>query len=280
MLLFALGLMAAAASPAPAKEEPANGAPSEKMEQLAQNCDAHKFETIIEVTVEGQPKRSRMKLCGTEGQSDADWIKTLKDAVSKTEANLQMPPAVRQQIVTALNGEIARLGGQAVSVAPQIKSAPAAALPPPRQLAPKASTQPEYSELPSLPTAPPPPVHVLGGAGVGAAAAMPSLPRPRMSFSCFTPGDIGGDGPCTGFARDTMVTVRASEDLPSGTSLRFVRDGDPRADVELAQLKRGKTMQFALPREVCSHAVGGSLKLTIVRSGQEVGDEGPFNLRC
>ena len=307
MLLLALALTAAgpAAAAAPDKDD----SPPPPMAKLLQNCDAHKFETVIEVMADGIPKRSRVKLCGTEGQSDAAWVKTLKDAVLKTSANLQMPPAVRDQIVMALKGEIARLrsGGAAASsgelppprasvktsaldgLSPlpplpgpkQAETAPA--LPPPRLVAPS-GRPPEYTSLPPLPTRVTAPTRVLTGS---VAASLPLLPRPRLSFACFTPGDIAGDGPCTGFERETMLTVRAGEDLPAGTSLRFVRNGDARADVELAQLKRGKSMRFTLPAEVCSHVGGGSLEIRIVRStaatgipGQEVGKDGPYNLRC
>ena len=48
---------------------------------LIDTCAAHKFETIVsDVTADGQPKKSRVKLCGQPGQTDAEWIATLKDA--------------------------------------------------------------------------------------------------------------------------------------------------------------------------------------------------------
>jgi hypothetical protein len=107
-----------------------------------------------------------------------------------------------------------------------------------------------------------------------------------LRFICLTPGEVG-EGPCSEFARDTLLTVQADEDLPSGTSLRFVRNGDARADVELAQLRKGKTQRFSLPPEVCSHVSGATLEIRVVRSvlaagplGQEVGMDGPYNLRC
>src|SRR5262249_37296985 len=109
--------------------------------------------------------------------------------------------------------------------------------------------------------------------------SVPMLPKPRMTVSCETPGETP-DGPCTGFTRYTMLTVRAGEDLPANTSLRFVRDGEPRADVQLAQLKKGKSMRLAVPTDVCRHVVGGSLELRVVRAGQEVASDGPFNLNC
>jgi flagellar hook-basal body complex protein FliE len=290
MLLIALALAAApaaAADPAPPQ-----------MQKLLQNCDAHKFETMIEIKVEGQaqPKHSRVKLCGTEGQSDSDWVRTLKDAVAKTEANLQMPKAVRDQIVTALNSEITRLNGapagtlagllpmpRASASAPPLQGYSALpALPPPREAAPKSPLR-DYAALPPMPTAPTAPTRVLIGS---LAAPLPALPKPRMQFVCYTPGETG-DVPCTGFTRDTMLTVRADEDVPGGTSLRFVRDGDARADVELAQLRKGKTQRLTLPPQVCSHVVGGTLEIRVVRSvpaagpsGQEVGKDGPYDLRC
>jgi hypothetical protein len=138
-----------------------------------------------------------------------------------------------------------------------------------------AASADEYAGLPPLPTAPTAPTHVLG---LAAGASLTPLPMPRMSFTCFDAGQT--DGPCTGFTRDTLLTISAGEDLPAGTSLRFVRDGDPKAEVDLAQLKKGRSMRLAMPTDVCLHAVGGKLELQVVRSGQEVGSEGPYNLQC
>ena len=231
------------------------------------------------------------------GQSDNEWIGTLKDAISKLNSNKEMAVAVRDQIVSALNAEIQRLQsgiqvsgnegskGSAVKQSvldgispiqglPERKRTQGGALPPPRQ-APSGSAR-EYAALPPLPTAPPAPTHVMVG---GLSASTPMLPKPRMTLSCYTPGETP-EGPCTGFTRDTLVTVRAGEDLPANTSLRFVRDGDPKADVELAQLKKGKSMRLAVPMDVCRHVVGGSLELRIVRAGQEVASDGPYNLNC
>jgi len=292
--ILGAGLAVAAAAAAPQTKSPAPGnAPDAQTKQLLQNCDAHKFETVVHQVVDGQPQQSKVKLCGKEGQTDAEWIGTLKDAITKLNANKQMPAPLRDQIVTALNAEIARLQHPA----PLLPSSPAAktsmldgltplpplvqpkqsgtvALPLPRRTAPSAPAD-EYAALPPLPASPPPPTHVLG---LAAGASLEPLPRPRMSFVCFEPGQA--EGPCTGFTRDTLLTVRAGEDLPASTSLRFVRDGDPKADVDLAQLKRGKSVQLTVPVDVCRHAVGGKLELRIVRAGQEVGSEGPYNLNC
>lgn len=300
--MVSVGLVSAAGVAAPAKKKappPAAAGPDAKTQQLIQNCDAHKFETTVQEVVDGQPQQSKVKLCGKQGQSDADWIGTLKDAVAKLDANKEMPAEVRDQIVKALNTEISRLEFQEAKTAfsstnpvekssalneiaalpplPQPKPQGAARVPPPpaRQITPAAPMR-DYAALPPLPTAPVAPPHVLAA---GTSTTVAFLPRPKMSFTCFTPGE-GADGPCTGFTRQTLITVRAGEDLPASTALRFVRDGDTKADIELTQLKKGKSVQFAMPTDVCRHAVGGRLELKIVRSGQEVGTDGPYNLNC
>ncbi len=281
-------------SAAPASDvAPPSAAPDSKAEQLLRNCDAHRFETVVHEVVDGHPQQSKVKLCGKQGQSDAEWIGTLKDAIQKLNANKDMPAPVRDQIVTALRSEIARLetplpelsseagsskfalgGISPTSPLPQPNAVAGASLPPPRQNAPAAPFE-DYAALPPLPTAPPPPVHILAGSG---GASLPQLPRPRMTLTCYTPGEA--DGPCGTFTRDTLLTVHAAEDMPRDTRLSFVRDGDPKADVDLAQLKKGKSARFGIPSDVCRHAVGGRLELRIVRSGQEVGSEGPYNLSC
>jgi hypothetical protein len=291
--ILGLGLAFAASAAPEKKPVPAASAPSARAEQLMQNCDAHKFETVVRTVVDGRPEQSNVKLCGKEGQSGAEWIGTLKDAVAKLNANQEMPADERSQIVAALNSEIARLEihGAATLTSPSTSKttaldgiSPLPPLPRPGQSAasslppretPPATPLRDYAALPPLPTAPVAPTHVLVG-GVG--ASMPLLPRPKMSLSCYNPG--GAEGPCTGFTRYTLITVQAGEDIPPDTSLRFVRDDDPRADVQLAQVKKGRSMRFAVPVDVCRHAVGGKLELRIVRSGQEVGSDGPYDLEC
>src|SRR4051812_34927471 len=101
-------LAAAAASGAvPKKRAPAPAEPPAAVKTLVQNCDAHRFETTILLTgPDGKPKQSKVRLCGTEGQSDAEWLTTLKDAVKKTADSPNMPQAAREQIITAVDAEI------------------------------------------------------------------------------------------------------------------------------------------------------------------------------
>lgn len=293
-ILFALALGAAAA---PAAAEPPADGPG-AAQKLVEDCSAHRFETTIKGMSNGKPRESKVKLCGTPGQTDAQWIATLKDATAKVAANPKMPAGAKQQIITAVNAEIVRLGAvPAAGGAPALLNAPGLAkstpLPAPRRSPSVAA--PQYSALPAFP--PPPaanPAPAIGGAApafggaatVAAAAYAPPLPRPRLSLTCFSDGDLAAGGPCFKFDRSTRITVRAGEPLKD-TLLRFVRDGEERADYPLPPLTRGRSASFTLPREVCARAVGGNLSIRIVRGpagkpqlAQVVATEGPYNLTC
>ena len=282
LVVLALTLVAPLAA-APRKTAPKPAAPKPTAEEkLIQSCDAHKFETVVDVVVDGQPKQSKVKLCGVEGQSDADWIGTLKDAVRKLEANKDMPAAQREQIVAAIKAEIGRLS---------IVSAP---VPATRE----AVTQPatplsrDYAALPPLPppvstppVAPPPatPVQMTQSqpsVSVAAPVRAPVVALPKLSFSCYTPGDIGGEGPCAEFGRETLLTVRAKGNMPVGASLHFIRNGDDRGDVDLAPLSSARAIRVALPRDVCAGFGAGRLELQVVVNGSPAPAEGPWPLRC
>lgn len=277
-LIFALALAAAA----PTASQPPGDA-----QKLLKDCSAHRFETTINLVVDGKPRQSKVKMCGIPGQTDAQWIVTLKDAVAKVEANLTMPAGVKSQIVNAVNAEILRVTSGMGSAAPSTALINAPALPVPRKS--PATSVPQYSPLPPFPPPPPAEKAIALGAAGRASAAVPyvaPLPRPRLSFTCFNPGDLATDAPCLTIDRDTIISVRAGEPLKD-TLLRFVRDGDERADVALPPLGRGRAARIALPREVCAHVVGGSLSIRIVRGpagkpdfAQVVGTEGPYILRC
>jgi hypothetical protein len=280
-LLLAAGAAAApqARKPAPATAEP------EAAKQLMESCDAHKFETVVKAVVDGVPRQSKVRLCGKEGQSDADWIVTLKDAIDKLNANKEMAPEVRGQIVTAIDKEIARLesGG----------TEQALAAPPPPRVKPQTSATlaDSYSSLPPLPTTLPAPPHVIAPVAMGhvakvsgsvpaVAAPIATGPAPKLTFACYAPGDLAGDAPCTGFQRETVLTVRAREDVRKGLELQFARNGEARATVDLAQLGRGKSMRIPLPADVCRGVGDGRLDLQIVDGGYVVASDGPYSLRC
>jgi hypothetical protein len=299
MISLALLLSAPAAAKDKVQTAPEGAdAPTPKMESLLQNCDAHKFETTVESIVAGKPHRSKVKMCGTEGQSDAAWIGTLKDAIAKLEASKEMPEATRNQIITAVKAEIARLEGQGSS------SANGGPLPAGRPISSADSLSDDYSVLPPLKTSPPPPSHVLPPSTQSAVAATDSTPaaaspepiaapppdsvvapappppaKPKLAFSCISPEYPGG-GPCVTISRDTLLSVKAGEAVASGLSLRFVRQGDQRAELALGSMRKGQSLRFALPQRVCSGVVSGEVTIDVVQGGRVVDRQGPSLLRC
>lgn len=80
--------------------------------------------------------------------------------------------------------------------------------------------------------------------------------------------------------RDTIVTVRPAAAVPGGLALRFVRQGDPRALVNLGSMRKGQTVRLNVPRQVCSGVVSSEVELEVVSGGQVVDRQGPFLLRC
>lgn len=271
-LLVAAGSVAAAAerkAPAPADPSP--------VQSPVQSCDAHKFETTVHLTgPDGQSKESKVKMCGTAGQSDADWIRTLKDAVKKTSLSPQMPQAAKEQIIAAVNAEIDRL------------SHPGLALPANTDIAKLAKTAParteevplsrDYGSLGALPTAtnvePP---HVLGpGAAVAAA--------PRVTLRCALAGDEDRPDACDSIDRDTVLVLRADDAYPRGIEVRFLRHGDQRAELDVPALKTGQTTTLRLPPAVCSGVVRSKVEIQALGgnspSGTPAGTIGEYDLRC
>ena len=253
----------------------------------AADCSSHMVEIPVLVTAKGLPKQSKVKICGKLGQSDADWAGTLRDALAKVETDSRMSASVKDQIISGLKIEIAKLSSAAVKPPP----APAAIEPTPAPTPSIASVTPapiakpsvdtgrvEYSALPPMP-APLPPT-----AATAAATVAPFLPAPKMSFHCLSTNTIGRDGPCDALERDTVMTVKADEDLPNGTSLRFLRRGDNRAEVDLAPLRRGQSQRFSLPAKVCQGVTGSRVEIQVIRATvkapQVVDTRGPFDLTC
>lgn len=244
---------------------------------LAQNCDAHHFETTIELTgPDGKRKQSKVKMCGTEGQSDADWIRTLQDAVKKTSLSVQMPQAAREQIIAAVSAEIERLkhpglalpsGGDISKLA---KKAPARTEEVPLSR--------DYGSLGVLPVAtnvePP---HVLGPGAVIA-------PAPRLTLRCALAGDEDRASACETIDRDTVMVVRADDAYPHGVEVRFVRHGDQRAELDLPALKQGQRATLRLPPAVCAGVVRSRVEIQALGAnsptGTPAGSIGEYDLRC
>ena len=275
-------LLAALAAPAMGQESAAK--------DPLQDCSAHKFETVVERIVDGEPQQSRVKLCGQSGQSDSDWIGTLEDAIAKLRANAEMPAETRNKIVAALHAEIARL------MNPPTASTTAG----PPSLTPRAAPRPrdfrdDYTKLPALPppvTSAPiaPPPATQSGAPLDAQPAMPVAVRPviaatpavapSLEFICYVPGDMAGPAPCLDVQRDTLITVRAKSDVPAGTQLHFERNGTDRANIAIGPLKRGRSVRVPLPNAVCAGVGDGRLTIAVWNGARPARTEGPWALRC
>lgn len=259
-------LVAAATAPASAGAPTPDEAPSADARALIESCSAHKFETTVDATVDGQPRRSKVKLCGKPGQTDADWAHTLEDAVGKIAANPDMPTEVKAQITTALTAELARLAATA--------ALPPAALDEPAGPAP--IPLPVYSVLPPpTPVQPTPPIKPVQA----------ELTRPRLTITCLGPLEIGEPSRCTDLEPKTQLTVRADEALEAGILLRFVRRGAPRGDVALPAMRAGELRRFVLPGALCSGILNSRIDIQIIRggggaAGRAVATEGPFSLHC
>lgn len=284
------------AAPVSAQDEPApKDAPSGKMENLLQNCDAHKFETTVETTVDGKPHSSKLKMCGNEGQTDAQWIETLRDAVAKMESNSTMPESTRKQIVGAIKAEIARLEGGGSP------TADSGSLPAGRAPANRANTLAnDYSVLPPLPKSNPAPTRVLDvptttptapgeatptilasnqAPAPLAAPAGPPPAKPKLSLTCISP-DFPSGGPCVTISRDTFLNVKAGEQIGPGVALRFLRQGVAKAEFPLGSMRKGQSVRLPLPQPVCAGVVSSEVEIAVVRDGRVVDRQGPSLLHC
>lgn len=288
-LLAALGAVCSAAASA----QDVGTAPSRPT--LLQSCADHKFETTVTATVDGKPRGQKVTICGVAGQSDADWKRTLEDAVVKVQANSKMAAPVRDQIVAALKLEIGKLDTASVrpvtgggSLIAGLKDGPAkdifgTPLTPvrPATPAPPRPLERDYGNLKPLPP-PLPPVVV----STLSASALPRLASPRITLLCSTVYDPRGAEDCDHVYPSTIFTIRADEKLAADISLRFLRKGDSKGDVTLAALSQGQAMRLPLPRGVCAGITRGTVEIQVMRrpgSGgqrQVVDNYGPYDLRC
>lgn len=267
LILAAFGLAVAGA--AGQGEGTARAEAPTALETLAESCSAHKFETMVmTVTLEGQTRGSRVKICGKEGQTDAGWLVTLKDSVRKTETNEELAPAVREQIVAALKVEIARLEASTAITA----IAPTATIAVSHEPVTVPEAAPQYSSVPPLPTPLP------RRAAPGASPASAPLVRPRLRVSCALPHE--DFAACAKLERETQLTIRAEEDLAAGTSVRFLRGGDARAELDLGMLKKGGSLRERLPARVCSGVLRGKVQVQILSKGRVADTLGPYPLYC
>lgn len=259
---------------------PSPDAPSPDVAALVQSCSAHKFETVVQFTKDGNRRQSKVKLCGTVGQTDAQWAGTLRDAANKIMLNEDMPMEGRQQVAAALKAELARLdaasasGTGVASLKLPRETLKIASLPPP--VAPVSSSR-DYTALPPLPA----PITAASSTAAASAGAVARPLPPRLTIRCLSPSDFGAVGSCATMEKDTLLAVRADESLPAGLRLRFLRKGDERGEVTLAAMRQGETLRVRPPARLCTGVVRSSAQIQIVKGGDQVLNTlGPYELRC
>lgn len=263
---FGLAASSALAQEGELAADEAAAEPAPELKALADNCSAHKFETMV--VIDGSGRAKKVRICGKPGQSDAEWIVTLRDSAKKVAIDDAMAQPVRDQIIAALEAEIERL--ERASPAPVTAQVATIELPAAPVVAPEA--EPQYSNVPPMPAPKPRTAAVIANAGSAVIA------RPRLTIRCALPSDTFAG--CTGLARETQLLIRADEDLAAGTSLRFLRGGDARAELDLGVLKKGESLREKLPRRVCSGVLRGKVEVQILSKSQVAETLGPYHLYC
>ena len=74
--------------------------------------------------------------------------------------------------------------------------------------------------------------------------------------------------------------IRADEDIAPKTSIRFLRGGDTRAELDLGALKKGQSMREKLPGRVCAGVLRGKVQIQVLNAGRVADTLGPYALYC
>jgi hypothetical protein len=248
-------------------------------------CEGQKFEFKA-----GDDRPTKITLCSEKGAGKEALVRMFESAAAKIQQLEKLPADRKASLVAQLKAKIIEVqaGNALADPTPAITTMPASSLPPPSNSLPT----PAYSQLPPLPSPVSPPVVANPAPATAPATAKSTvaaaiLTKPRLTFECTTPGELSEGGPCVGFARDTLLTIRAGEAVPGGTSLRFLRRGDVRAEIALGQMRKGQARRFKLPMELCAGVTGSNIEIQVMRRGpgatavgQMVDRRGPYQLRC
>ncbi|MFP5328935.1 MAG: hypothetical protein ACLGHC_02190 [Alphaproteobacteria bacterium] len=277
MRRFALLCILVATVPAVAQEPAANpplavpSAPSAPAAEVAPEvaaqkvlqCEGEKF--VFAWGAGSNP--TKVTLCAKKGASREETIAMLEEAASKLESNTNIAEDRRIPIVQQIRGKIAELRG--VETANVAATKPAVAKP---------VSVPGITPL--KPIAPPPPAPPSVHAASTPSSSVLLLPKPKLSFECYTPGDIGVGGPCVALNRETRMTVKAGEAIPAATSLRFTRNREFRAEIAIGPMRKGQTRRLMVPRQVCGGVVDTEIEIQVARGNHVVDTRGPYLMRC
>lgn len=226
-------------------------------------CQGEKF--VFAWGVGARP--TKVTLCSDKNASTSDIVRMLNDAASKIEANKAIAEDRRIAIVDQIRAKVA----QYQAAEPAAPVAAIASPPPPMTEHP---VQQHVAPVTALEPVVPPPAPAPAPVALAAPVA-----SPRLTFGCISP-DFPGGGSCVTLTRDTIITVRSAAALPAGVSLRFVRNREPRAEVALGAIGKGRTVRLALPGPLCSGVSSAEVEIAVVRGGRQIDQLGPLLLRC
>jgi hypothetical protein len=277
-LAAALLVASLCAAPLGAQDAPAAAGPE------AEACQSFKFETVV-VIDPSQRRGSRVRLCANPGASEADWVKTLEDAIVQIRQGT-MPAVAKADLVAQIEDEIARyrpkpaladtLGGGTWN-SPAASSAVTLGK---DQLGSSGATPEAPFAVSTLPSLDRP------KAAAGGAKAEPIKPM-GITVKCLAPGDRGPGMTCDYFSGGTVLAVRAIRGMEDGAVLRFLRRGEERGEVELQGLAPGRVARVALPAELCRVVKTSRVEIAVFppRSSKAfargaAGRVGPYGLRC
>jgi len=253
-----IGLAATmAAAGAAAAQNPLAAAPQPAQPFAA--CEGQRFEFKAGI----EPHATKITLCSKKDASKDNLVRMLDSAATKIQELDKLPEERRAALVAQLKAKIAEI---------QATNAVAPTLPLAMPVAPPIPTPLPAKPVPIATPIPAKPLPI----------AMPILAKPRLTLECYTPGEVGGGGPCIALERETLLTVRADDNLAAGTRLRFIRKGTARGDVALAQMRKGQSLRMKLPRELCKGVAGGggAVEIQALNGGAVVATLGRHPLRC
>lgn len=283
-LLVAVPASAQEAPPPPEASEPAvigstaNPEGFDLARKKVVECEGEKF--LFSWGAGARP--TKVTLCSKKGATPDDLVKMLDDAATKLEGTVSIAEDRRIAIVQQIRAKISEIKSAAAAAAASAPAAVATA-PPPAAVAKASPDVPQAAAVIRPPLADPSPysaVPVLAPRPATVAARPQLAAKPRLTFECYTPGDIGSGGPCTTISRDTRLTVKAGEALAAGTALRFRRYGETRAEVALNPMRKGQSVRLVVPQKVCGGVVEAEIEIQISQGGDTVDTRGPFLLRC
>lgn len=207
---------------------------------------------------------TKVTLCGDKGASHEETVRMLEDAAAKLERTTGISEDRRIVLVQQIRGKVSELEKIRAAKAPLSTGSASA----------QTATVPGVTALKPIPRP------TAAASTSSSVSSTLLLPKPKLAFECYTPGEIGIGGPCIALNRDTRLTVKAGEAIPAATSLRFTRRGEFRTEVQLGPMRKGQSRRLIIPREVCGGVVETEIQIQVARGSHPVDTRGPYLMRC